>query len=290
MERLIVYHDRQITPKDIEYIKTLIAGNPNKSRWYLSRELCRQWNWRQRNGSIKDMVCRGLLLKLARGGLITLPPVKRITHNPFLDRRPPEHVEIDNTPVITRLEGLKPIEVRPVRKTAYERLYDSLIHEHHYLGYTHLVGEHLKYIAFSGDRPIACMGWSSAAWYIGCRDRFIGWSPDARKKNLHLIAYHSRFLILPWIKAKFLASHLLSLCARIIPQDWQRVYNHPIYYLETFVDTERFRGVCYRASNWLYLGKTTGRGKLDQTNRKNRSIKAVFGYPLHRDFRRLLCH
>jgi hypothetical protein len=173
MERLIVYHDRQITAKDIEYIKSLIAGNPNKSRRYLSQELCRQWNWRQRNGSIKDMVCRGLLLKLEREGFITLPPVKRITHNPFLDRRPPEHVEIDTTPVITTLEDLKPIELRPVRKTAYERVYDSLIHEHHYLGYTHLVGEHLKYIAFSSDRPIACMGWSSAAWYIGCRDRFI---------------------------------------------------------------------------------------------------------------------
>lgn len=285
----IVYHGRQVTHKDIVFIKALIANNPDKSRWFISRELCRQWNWRQRNGVLKDMVCRGLLLKLESEGLITLPARKRTTNNPFLNRRPPEHIEVDQTPIVSKLEDIQPIELRYVRNSRYEKVYNSLIHEHHYLGYTQPVGEKLKYIAFSNGRPIACIGWTSAVRHIGCRDRFIGWSLEARKKNLHLIAYNTRFLVLPWIHTQNLCSHLLSLSASIIPKDWLRVYNHPIYFLETFVDVERFKGISYKASNWILLGKTTGRGKNDQTHKQNRSLKAVFGYPLHKGFRRLLC-
>jgi hypothetical protein len=235
------------------------------------------------------MVCRGLLLKLDSLGLITLPPRKRITNNPFINRKPPELVKVDQTPLVCDIEDIQPIELRPVRKTQYEKLYNSLIHEHHYLGYTLPIGENLKYIAFFNDRPIACIGWTSAVWHIGCRDRFIGWSPELRKKNLHLIAYNSRFLIVPWVKVSCLASHLLSLSTRIIPEDWFKFYKHPIFFIETFVDTERFIGTCYKAANWIYLGKTTGRGKNDQTHKQNRSIKAVFGYPLHKHFRRFLC-
>lgn len=290
MELDIVYHGRQVTRKDIVFIRTLITNNPDKSRWFISRELCRQWDWRQQNGVLKDMVCRGLLLKLESVGLITLPPRKRITNNPFLNRKLPEVVNVDQTPIVCNLEDIQPIELRSVRKSQYEGLYNSLIQEHHYLGYTQPVGEKLKYIAFSHDRPIACMGWTSAVWHIGCRDRFIGWPPEIRKKNLHLIAYNNRFLIVPWVKVSCLASHLLKLSARIVALDWLRFYKHPIYFLETFVDTERFNGTCYKAANWIYLGKTTGRGKNDQTYRQNRSLKAVFGYPTNKNFRRILCH
>jgi len=290
MESVIVYHGHQVTHSDITSIKTLIANNPDKSRWFISRELCRQWNWRQQNGALKDMLCRSLLLKLESVGLIILPPRKRIINNPLANRKPPELVEVDQTPIVCDIENIKPIELRSVRKTKYEKLYNSLIHEHHYLGYTYPIGENLKYIFFSNGRPIACMGWTSAVWHIGCRDRFIGWSAEIRKKNLHLIAYNTRFLILPWVKVPYLASHLLGLSARIVPVDWLEFYKHPIYFLETFVDTEKFTGICYRAANWICLGKTTGRGKNDQTNKQNRSIKAVFGYPLHKNFRRILCH
>jgi hypothetical protein len=290
MELNIVYHGHQVTGKDIAFIRTLLANNPDKSRWFISRELCRQWDWRQQNGVLKDMVCRGLLLKLESAGLITLPPRKRVTNNPFLNRKLPEVVNVDQTPIVCNLEDIQPIELRSVRKSQYEELYNSLIQEHHYLGYTQPVGENLKYIAFSHDRPIACMGWTSAVWHIGCRDCFIGWSPEIRKKNLHLIAYNNRFLIVPWVRVSYLASHLLSLSTRILPGDWLRFYKHPIYFLETFVDTERFNGTCYKAANWLYLGRTTGRGKNDQTYRQNRSLKAVFGYPTNKNFRRILCH
>ena len=285
----IVYYGRQVSHKEIVFIRELIANNPDKSRWFISRELCRQWSWRQQNGALKDMICRGLLLRLESVGLITLPPRKRITNNPFINRKPPELVKIDQSPIVCDIEDIQHIELRSVRKSQYERVYNSLIHEHHYLGYTQPIGENLKYIAFSNERPIACMGWTSAVWHIGCRDRFIGWSPEVRKRNLHLIAYNNRFLILPWVKVPYLASHLLSLSARIVAKEWLSFYKHPIYFLETFVDTERFNGTCYKAANWIYLGKTTGRGKNDQTHRQNRSIKAVFGYPLHKNFRGFLC-
>lgn len=292
MERDIVYHGRHINSEDIIFIKTLIAKNADKSRRFISKEICQEWDWRQENGTLKDMVCRGLLLKLEAEGLITLPPRKQIPNNPFLNRKPPEVVRVDQSPIECNLEDIQPIELRSVRKTKLEKLYNSLIHEYHYLGYAQPVGEKFKYLVLSNERPIGCIGWSSAAWYIGCRDRFIGWSPEIRAKNLHLIAYQTRFLILPWVRVSFLASHLLGLNARIISNDWLDFYKHPIYFLETFVDSEGlgFKGTCYRAANWILLGKTTGRGKLDKANRQNRSIKDVYGYPLHKDFRRILCN
>jgi hypothetical protein len=157
--------------------------------------------------------------------------------------------------------------------------------QYHYLGYTQPVGEQLKYIVYSQNRPIACLSWSSAARHLGCRDRFIGWSQYQRRNNLYLMVYNSRFLILPWIRVPHLASHILGRMSRILVTDWQAIYNHPIYYLETFVDKDRFAGTCYNAANWIYLGDTTGRGKNDHTHRPNRSIKAVWGYPLDKQFR-----
>lgn len=163
---------------------------------------------------------------------------------------------------------------------------------HHYLAYEQPVGEHLKYLAWAlhegQPRPIACLAWSSAPRHLGSRDLYIGWSAEARRRNIRFIAYNTRFLILPWVTVSHLASHLLGRMARLLSEDWERVYGHPIYFLETFVDPERFRGTCYRAANWVLLGHTTGRGKNDHTNRPNRSIKEVLGYPLHRRFRQLL--
>ena len=144
-------------------------------------------------------------------------------------------------------------------------------------------------MVFVNNRPIACFAFSSAPRHIGCRDRFIGWDQEQRKQSIHLIAYNTRFLILPWVEVRYLASHLLGRIAKKAADDWQQLYNHPIYFLETFVDTERFAGTSYRAANWVYLGRTTGRGKDDQTHKPNRSIKAVWGYPLSGDFRERLC-
>jgi hypothetical protein len=228
------------------------------------------------------------MLELHRAGHIRLPAKKRRVNNPFVNRTKPAKVTIDYSPVEGKLSDIKPLRFCQVRRTGPEKLFNSLIEHYHYLGYCHPVGEQLKYIVYSQQRPIACLAWSSAPRHIGCRDRFIGWTAHSRKTHIDLLAYNTRFLILPWVRVGCLASHILARMAKIVCEDWQAIYRHPIYYLETFVDKQRFAGTCYKAANWVYLGDTTGRGKNDHTNKANRSIKAVWGYPLSKHFRTLL--
>jgi hypothetical protein len=288
MDALLSYRGKKITQEDVVFIRGLIAQNPDASRWRLSQKVCEAWNWRQANGALRDMVCRGLMLTLDRAGYIELPPKKQNSLNPLVHREKPTPVAIDPDPIEGPLSAILPLEIQQVRRSPLEKLCNSLIEQYHYLGYCQPVGEHVKYLVFAGQRPVACMIYSSAPRHIGCRDRFIGWPVKIRRQNLHLMAYQSRFLILPWVKVPHLASHLLGRRAKGLSADWQRLYRHPVYYQETFVDLERFRGTCYKAANWLYLGKTTGRGKNDQSHKPNRSIKAVWGYPLCRDFRKQL--
>lgn len=235
------------------------------------------------------MVCRSLLLLLESKGWIQLPPPKCKVPNPLANRKPPDRVAVDQTPIHGPIDALLPIRLEQVRRSLQEKLCNSLISEHHYLGYTQPVGEQLKYVAFSHGRPIACLLWSSAPWYIGVRDRLIGWNGTIRKSNLRLIAYQSRFLILPWVEVSNLASHLLALNRRCISRDWENIYAHPVHLLETFVDPQRFRGTCYKADNWHCVGQTTGRGKLSKSTKAVLPKKAVYVHPLSKDFRRKLC-
>ena len=282
------WRGQSIGGEQIAFIRQLIADHPELSRWKLSRQLCEAWQWKQANGALRDMVCRGLLLMLHRAGEIELPSVKRTVRNRIAERQKPEPVIPDNRPVRGPLASIAPLEFIQVRRTAEEALFNSLMEQYHYLGYEQPVGEHLKYLVWSHGRPVACMAWSSAPRHLGSRDRFIGWSQQARKRNVRFIAYNTRFLILPWIQAPHLASHILSRVTATLSRDWERMYGHPIWFTETFIDPERFRGTCYRAANWILLGRTTGRGKDDLTHRQNRSIKEVFGLPLTRRFRELL--
>jgi len=288
MEIVARYRGRNISESDLGVVRQIIAAYPDGSRRFISKEVCKAWEWRQTNGTFKDMVCRSLLLLLQSKGLITLPPPKCKLPNPLANRKKPVKIEVDQTPIECAINELYPIQLKQVRRTRFEKLFNSLISEHHYLGYTHPVGEHLKYMAFAGDCPIACLAWSSAPWYIGARDRFIGWSPETRQKNLYLIINNTRFLVLPWVKVPDLASHLLALSRSRVCLDWESVYNHPVLLLETFVDTERFQGTCYKADNWIYVGKTTGRGKLSTSTKPTLSKKAVYVYPLRKDFRERL--
>ena len=284
----LTYRGRAVTNDDVAFIAQLIAIHPTASRRALSIKLCEAWNWVQPNGAPRDMVCRGLLLALQREGHIELPPPRyEFTQRPSKHHTlPPE--AINTTPLHGPLKAVRPLEFRPVRRTPDEALCNSLIEQYHYLGYTQPVGEHLKYMVYTQGRPIACLAWSSAPRHLGCRDRFIGWSAEARRRNIRFIAYNPRYLILPWVQVPHLASHILGQMAKILPRDWARMYGHPVYFLETFVDPQRYRGTCYRAANWIMLGRTTGRGKDDQTWRPNRPIKEMLGYPLRRDFRQLL--
>ena len=282
------YRGRVITAQDLEFIREFIRQHPRLSRRRLSAQLCEAWQWRQANGALCDMVCRGLLLMLHRAGEIELPPVRQISLNPFLRRARPAPVLIDQTPLTGALSEIKPIAIEQVRRTAHEMLFNGLIEHHHYLSYEQPVGEHLKYLVWAQRRPIACLAWSSAPRHLGSRDRYIGWSATARRRNIRLVAYNTRFLILPWIGVPHLASHILGRVVSRLSRDWERMYGHPIYFAETFVDPARFRGTCYRAANWHSLGLTTGRGKASTSKRPNRSFKEVLGYPLTPRFRELL--
>ena len=288
MELDLKYRGRVATTQDIKIIEDLMASNPGDSRFSLSFKFCRKVGWVQPNGRPKDMVARGYMLALARSGYITLPLKRVYPQNPLAKRGSPPLVKVDRAPLCLRLKEVTPLKFVQVRRTKKEALFNSLLQEHHYLGYTQPVGEHLKYIVYGGDRPLACLAFSSAPRHIGPRDAFIGWDKDTRRRNIGLICYNMRFLILPWVRVKYLASHILSKVAGVIPGDWERMYNHPVYYMETFVDKEKFSGTCYRAANWIYLGDTKGLGKDSTDKIPNRSLKAIYGYPLTGDFRKLL--
>jgi len=288
MHRPLSYRHRVITDDDLVFIRRLIAENPELSRRGLSIKLCEAWNWAQANGALRDMVCRGMMLMLHRQGLIELPALRQVGRSTRGAAKKPQAPSIDATRLSLSLAELGVLGIRQVRRTPEEALFNALMHQHHYLGYTQPVGEQLKYMVFAGERPIACMAWSSAPRHLGSRDRFIGWSSQARLANVRLLAYNTRFLILPWVTVPHLASHLLGRIAKRLSADWQAVYAHPIYFVETFIDPQRFAGTCYRAANWTVMGQTTGRGKAAPTRAVNRSIKQVLGYPLVKDFRQRL--
>ncbi len=285
---MVVYRGRSVTGEKITFIRRLIADRPELSRWKLSRELCEAWQWKQANGALRDMVCRGLLLLLHRTGEIELPPVRRVVRNRIAERARPARVEMEECPLRGSLGDLQPLEFVQVRRSPEEALFNSLLEQHHYLGYERPVGEHLKYLVKASGQVIACLAWSSAPRHLKLRDRYLGWSDEARERNVHLLAYNTRFLILPWVQVECLASHVLGRMAKLVPQDWQRLYAHPIHWLETFVDTSRFRGTCYRAANWQVIGTTAGRGHRAPTFEQTRPVKQMMGLPVHRRFREML--
>jgi Domain of unknown function (DUF4338) len=289
VETLLRYRGRPVTQTDVRFIRELIVAHPGQSRRRLSQRLCEAWGWRQTNGAPREMVARGLMLELSRAGHIELPAVKMRPPNPLAVRvRPTALTAVDGTPLVSSLRELGSVEFRQVRRTPEERCFNSLLESHHYLGYTQPVGEQLKFMVYADSRPVALFAWSSAARHLGPRDRHLGWSPEVRRRNIRFLAYNTRYLILPWVQVPHLASHLLSRMTRMLSMEWEKVYGHPVYFAETFVDTTRHRGTCYRAANWVMLGRTQGRGKDDLTHRPNRTLKDVLGMPLVADFREWL--
>lgn len=289
-ETVLSYRGRAIVAADVECVRALIAAHPTASRRRLSLLLCEAWNWRQRNGVLRDMVARGLLLELQRAGLVELPSSRWQPGRTLVAHRRPEPAPLLTWPPLERpLQELRPLEWRQVRRTADETRFDVLLETHHYLGYTQPVGEHLKYLVFSCETPVACLAFSSAPRHLGARDRFVGWTAPVRRRNIAGVVYNTRFLVLPWAHVPHLASHVLAKTLARLSADWIRLYHHPVHLVETFIDPERFRGTCYRAAGWQFLGVTTGRGKDAPTRTPNRSIKELWAYPLSRDFRERLC-
>jgi len=277
---LLSFRGRQIRPAQVAFLREMIAQNPSLSRRRLSVKVCQAWNWVQPNGELRDMVCRGLLLALHRAGHIQLPAKRHCPPNNAIAHRRVSPVEsYDTTPITGSLASLGPLEIRLVRRSQGEGLFAHLLSCYHYLGYSRPVGEHLKYLVLAGSRPLACVAWSSAPRQLNLRDQFVGAPKEAYRHNLHRIAYNTRYLILPWVRVPHLASHLLARLARRISADWQALYQHPIDLLESFVDTERFQGTCYRAANWTCVGRSAGRGTKSKSHDRT-SIKELWVYPL----------
>jgi hypothetical protein len=291
MEEKRIIQGREISPEDIQIIRRLLRDHPDWNRSRLSRELCELWNWRRPGGQLKDMACRTLLLKLERADWITLPP-RQVPSSNSLRSQTQVMAAHQTDEIQDRLPNLIPLQITQVLpRTPDNRLFNCLLSQYHYLGHRTTVGENMKYLVRDrGGRPLACVLFGSAAWKTAPRDAFIGWSPPTRARNLILITNNTRFLILPWVKVRNLASHILAHIARRIPSDWPAKYSHPIHLLETFVDRSRFRGTCYQAANWIYAGPTQGRTRNDRRRTIQAPIKDVYVLPLHKQFRRELCH
>jgi hypothetical protein len=289
MEKIEKVQGRLLRPEDFDRIKKLLHDHPEWNRTKLSSELCREWNWVDATGRIKDMACRTLLLKLHRRGSITLPPSTRPNYN-LRRSKSFQLVVHDTTPIAASLKDLRPIQLIPAEKGFTAALWKTLLTAYHYLGFRTRVGHSISYLAIdSSQRPVGCLLFGAAAWKIAPRDLFIGWSKTHREANLCRIANNMRFLIPPWVQVPHLASHLLALAINQLKTDWPRKYGFDLSLLETFVDTSRFQGTCYRAANWIYVGHTTGRTRNDRYSTIHQPPKAIYLYPLVKNYRQQLC-
>ena len=284
----MIIQGREVSSKDIEFIREMIKVNPSWGRTRLSKELALLWNWRAANGQLKDMACRTFLLKLERRGYLTLPP-RLYSHRKVRKRLPSPYVPHKTTLIASRLDRLLPLKIQVVKEKDLLKLFKCLLSSYHYLGFSRIVGENMKYLVFDEkDNPVACLLFGSAAWKTLPRDNFISWDEARRRANLHFLTNNMRFLILPWVKVPHLASHILGKVARRISSDWIKRYHHPIYMLETFVEKERFRGTSYQAANWIYVGQSKGRSRNDRYRSLKVPIKDIYLYPLVKRFRNAL--
>jgi len=276
---------RLFTREELDLIRRIISSNPQATRMQVSREVCAALSWVKPDGGLKEMSCRVALLKLHRAGIIQLPP-PRFPHNN--GRRKKRRTPCGESQALINkgLREILPLELR--RITAKKEHWNELIDRYHYLGYTPLPGAQVRYFVYSPLGCLGALGFSAAAWKVKPRDAWIGWSSLQREKNLHLIVNNSRFLILPWVQVKNLASKILSLTVQKLPEDWEKTYGYRPVLLETFVEKDRFAGTCYRAANWILVGSTQGRGKLDRFYKRELPVKDIYLYPLAKNFRVVL--
>jgi hypothetical protein len=278
---------RFVTEADVNEIRMLIHNHPQWNRSRLSRELCQFWQWRRPDGQIKDMACREFLRKLESRALIKLPP--RQCSGP--GRLPAiEPVEVSQSLVRCALNEIKPVMVVDARQSVrFEKAFNYLLKQYHYLSYGRPVGQNMKYLVVGRDeRILGCLLFGAAAWKAAERDEWIGWRANVRKRNLGLLCNNTRFLLLPWVQVAHLASHVLGACLRRLPEDWKLRYGSDIALVETFVDSTRYRGTCYKAANWLKVGQTKGRSRQDRNRQLRVPVKDIWVFPLRRDFRATL--
>jgi hypothetical protein len=283
---------RPFGPEQLAQVQALLGQNGGWSRYRLSRELARRWNWRTAQGQLKDMAARTLLLKLQEQGWIQLPA--RRMASPTRSGRAPvlEGPVLEGKPLAGSLAQLLPLrwqEVSPASQRPARRQLEAALHRYHYLGYRSRVGQNLQYwVCDRQDRPLACVVFGAPAWQCAARDRWIGWNASQRARHLGGILNNTRFMVLPWVAVPGLAGQVLSQASRRLPPDWRAKYGQPIWLLETFVDRQRYVGTCYQAANWICLGQTQGRGRQGPPGQLSTAIKDIYVRPLHPDFRRHL--
>ena len=283
-----IYCGRAFSAEDFQAIRQLIEHHPGMRRAALSRTLCERFDWTMPNGQLKDMTCRVALLRMQADGLITLP-ASRMSRARSPAHFPPTPATDPHTALVQPVHELAALTLRPLAGTAASRLCNEYVARYHYLGYTPMSGSQLRYNVFAGDQLVALLGFGASAWKLAARERFIGWQEPQRRRNLQRVVNNARFLILPWIQSKGLASKILALAARQLPNDWDRRYGYSPVLLETFVECARHRGTCYKAANWTHVGQTTGRGKKCPVHEAIIPVKDIWLYPLRKNFRATLC-
>ena len=288
MPQSMTFCGRTFPRHELELMRRIAAEFPTLGVTEIARTICELLEWKRPNGGLKNHECRQLLERLATEGVLTLPALRKLG-----GRGPRLAVSrqcFDPAPVECAPSECEPLELILVEGTVESRLWREQVERYHYLGCRVPFGAHLRYWVRNRDRELACLLWTSPAWKMQPRDAWIGWSDEQRQSNLQSIVNNGRFLILPWVRVKGLASKILALSARQMPHDWQIHYGHRPLLLETLVDAARFSGTCYRAANWIYVGQTAGRGRMDREHKNHgRSIKDIYLYPLRRNARQYLC-
>jgi hypothetical protein len=288
----LIIRRRVIQPQDLRLIRELIDQEGAQGRSHLSNRLCELWNWRQANGRYRQIACRDLLRQLEIRELIALPPRLRGARRVGYRHRNPIQAPdwLNCAPLSGEFREMRDqLRLQLVRGAGQLAVYRALVGTYHYLGYQQATGAQLKYLVYCQDRPIACLSFGPAAWKIGPRDEFIGWSPQVRGQNLQWVVNNDRFVVLPWVQIKSLASFLLGKVVQQLGRDWQAVYGHDLALAETFVEKDRFAGTAYAAANWICVGQTLGRGRNDRTHDHDGPIKTIWLRPLQADFRPFLC-
>ncbi len=277
------YCGRDFSEEELAWLRGLIAEQPELSRRELSLRFCQETHWLKPDGGLKEMSCRVAMLRMAADGLLTLPVPRQKHIKPY--KKPRSLLALEQSPITGRAGEFNLVLEVVTRQTG--AMWNEFIDRYHYLGFKTLPGAQLRYFVKADGRTLALLGFGAAAWKTAPRDAYIGWDRPTRRKNLHLIVNNARFLILPWVRSKNLASRVLALAARKIADDWQERYHYRPVLLETFVEKERFQGTCYQAANWQSVGDTRGKGKLGQKEGEV-PLKSVWLYPLCKDFRRQL--
>jgi len=281
------YCGRDFTDEEFQIMRRIITEDPKRNRAQISRIVCKELNWYKHDGGLKEMSCRVAMLRMQEDGLFKLPSSRKkvkkwkshIQNTPATDPQ---------SPIDMAVHSLPDLRLELVANKTQSALWNEYIHRYHYLGFKTLPGAQLRYMVYSKEKLLALLGFGAAAWKVAPRDKFITWDVAQRQSRLHLITNNSRYLILPWIKIKNLASKVLALTAKRLPDDWSVRYGYRPVLLETFVEINRFHGTCYKAANWIHVGCTQGRGKLDRFKEAKLPKKNIFLYPLSPSFKQIL--